>query len=263
MFKPLLAGFQGSKRYPQIQIGKRFRFGSSSIETIKIALEDRLNRDGVVIGINKTSTGEMLANSGITAQRKMLPAVALNLSMLFKTPFNPTPSKVFSFFEIQQTYLYYDGSWHRKYPYVFGLGAKIGMNKVVFEGEYIHSKGLIGVAGLRGNNLKTFSYIYNGSLITRESDALCTSVSLAISKNLSLVGGFGYVRFKNFHHAKYFLPFEVENVRTYYIDAILKTTNLTQIFIQLNSIRTKYLASQNKTENPRGTQVWLGYRYYF
>ncbi len=266
-FKPYAAGFQGSKRPPQVQIGYKDDFGDYTLN-MSAAGEYRDAEHGIVIGKNISPSGSVFSDSNIISERKTIPAIVGQVKLNFKTGFG-RPSLLMAYYEIQPAYLGCDSGEHKETSYLYSFASKINMHGFSIIGQYLHTVGFSGIAGIKGNSLKTYSYIYkNNKIIKRKSDAFgFEAVSPFIGKRLKVILGYVYLNFTNDAESDdYFLKNEVRRVKTAYIMSVINVTKLTKLFMEWDNIRTRY-ASDNKFNGnfneTTGNQFWVGYRYYF
>ena len=264
-FLPFPAGFQGSKRFAQVKLSKKI-FYRSMVFKSSVSLEYRPNKNGVVIGKNvNQKDNAIIAESGINSSRTEVPAIALNLSLAFRQ--DPIKmGRVYTFAELEPIYLYFDNKEHRENPYTLGCGLGFSFPfGLTVASEYIYTLGMSGVSGIEGNNLKTFSYLYeNGDFIKRESNAYNIEVKFKLYKGLAFAGGFDFVCFKNNGSSNsFFLKNEVKHVKTTFLMLETNTTKVTKLFIEFRKIETKYAVSLGKFYESTGDQIWAGYRYYF
>ena len=264
-FVPFPAGFQGSKRFSQVQLMKQIYYKNTVIAP-KIAIEYRPDKNGVVIMKNiSKANGSVISDSNIINARKSIPAIAINLSLLFAKGFLPL-SRIYGFFEVQPIYLFYNGSEHKENPCVVGGGVNINLPfNVSIASEYIHAIGMVGVSGIMGNNFKTYSYVYhNGKLIKRSSDAFNIEAKLRLSKNFAVSAGLDSVSFSNMNYSdSFFLKNEVKKVATAFTMINYRLTRVSKIFAEFKNIKTKYSIGNGNFEEAIGKQYWIGYRYFF
>ncbi len=267
VFKPYAAGFQGSKRNPQVQIGYRKDFGSYVLALS--ASGEYLNaKHGIVIGKNISPSGLIISDSAIVSQRKTIPAIAGQVRLQFKTGFGK-PSQVIAYYELQPVYLGYGNGERKENSYLYSFASKINIFGFSLIGQYLHTAGLSGIAGIMGNSLKTYSYLYkNDEIIKRKSDALgFETVSPLIEKRFKVILGYVYLNFTNDRQSNdYFLKNEATRVKTTYIMSVVNITKVTKLIMEWDNIRTRY-ASDNKCDGnfneASGNQFFVGYRWYF
>ena len=267
VFKPYAAGFQGSKRNPQVQIGYKKDFGNY-ILNISASGEYMNAKHGIVIGKNISSSGKVISDSSIIADRKTIPAIVGQAKLSFKTGFGK-PSQFLAYYAIQPIYLDCGDKEHKKISYLYSFASKINIHGFSLIGQYLHTSGLSGIAGIMGNSLKTYSYLYkNNKIIKRNSDALgFEAVSPLMVSRLRIIFGYVYLNFTNDEESNdFFFENEAERVKTAYIMSVINITKVTKIFMEWNNIRTKY-SSDNKCdgdfEEASGNQFFIGYRWYF
>ncbi len=265
-FKPYAAGFQGSKRITQIQTTYTGSFKGMDLK-LSVAFEDRNTENGVIIGENISPNGEKIASSGISSIRKNMPAVVGNAVLVFKTGFGK-PSKLMAYYETMPLYLECKDKEHRENAYLYSIASRINIGKLSLIGQYIHTLGMSGIAGIKGNSLKTFSYIYdNGEIIKRTSDTFGGEVYIKCLKSLGINVGYVYLKFKNKDtNSDYFLKNEVKSVSTAYVAGVVNVTKVTKLFVEWDRIKTRYAAENTyggNFEKAFGNQLFVGYRMYF
>ena len=266
IFKPYVAGFQGSKRTMQLTFRYNRNFGSN-LAIFSFGVEDRDSKNGVIVGKNIGETGKEIASANIPSFRKSVPAFVGQIQLKLKTDFG-TPSTVMAYYETMPLYLECKDKERKETAYLYSLATKLNVGRVAFIGQYLHTLGMSGISGISGNALKTFSYIYeNNRVIKRKSDALGAETYFTPMNGVGLT--FGYVNLK-FSNKKadnaYFLKNEVKNAKTLYISGVFSLTKCTKLFVIWDRIKTKYAVDNSMNgdfEQATGNQIFVGYRMYF
>ncbi len=265
VFKPYAAGFQGSKRTPQIAIRYKESFKNSSI-CFSVAGEYRNSKNGVIIGRNESKSGGLIASSSISSFASSIPAIAGQILFNFKTNFGQ-PSQIMAYYEIMPVYLESNSAEYRENAYLYSIASRLNIKKISLIWQYLHTLGMSGVAGVSGNSFKTFSYINeNGYIIKRTSDTLGAETLIKPTEKFCFALGYTNLNFKNRNKDDdYFLKNEVKRVQTAFAACVINITKITKLFIGFDRIKTKY-STDNKDGGfalAYGSKLFVGYRMYF
>ncbi len=266
VFKPYAAGFQGSKRTPQITF-KYIKDMRGNFVSFALGVEDRNSKDGIVVGKNIMFSGNEISYSNISSFVKVAPAFVGQIVLGFKTGFG-APSNIMAYYEAMPIYLECKTKKHKETAYLYSIAGKLHINRITLIGQYLHTLGFSGIAGITGNSLKTFSYIYTQqNIIKRQSNTFGVEIAFKPIDSIDLAAG--YVDLNFFNHKtndNYFLKNEVKNVKTIYVSGIFNITKLTKLFIEWDNIKTKYAIDNSMSgnfHNATGSQLFFGYRMYF
>jgi len=264
-FQPYAAGFQGSKRTPQIAIRYKENLKNSNV-CFWIAGEYRDSKNGVTIGENKSSSGNLIASSGISSFISTFPAIAGQILFNFKTGFGQ-PSQIMAYYEIMPVYLESSNAKYKENAYLYSIASKLNIKKISLIWQYIHTLGMSGIAGISGNSFKTFSYINeNGYIIKRTSDALGAETLVKPTRKLYFTLGYVNLNFKNKNKDDdYFLKNEVKRVQTAFASCVVNITKITKVFVEFDRIKTKYSTDNKYGDFAKayGSKLFIGYRMYF
>lgn len=149
--------------------------------------------------------------------------------------------------------------------FIYGALARVNLRRITFVAEYLHSRGMMSFAGVGGNSLRTFSYVYHdGKLIQRESDVLGVQAIVTPIRRLRLAGGYVYFNVSNWNYSDdYFLKNEVKRVKTFFLMGTFNIYGNFNLFAQWTHMKTRYAIDEGEFTSRTGREWTVGIRYRF
>ena len=246
-----MAGFDQPARSPQIAVGGKFDIADSANIDFKAAL---LEQD------------YMEDNNTVQKNRRAFPTVGLNVGVNFETGFG-APARVYGNYLVEnRKFSYNNDNETSKTGYAFGIGAVVPISMVTVQGEYIHAKGLVGLAGVNrhtaGNLKDPVSYWIdnNNNMKTVKFDAWNLEAKVAPMPSTSFAAGYGYLKFKNMAET----TDNIKKNKTFFINAAVKTTKYTTLTLEYDHVKTTaYKDNNGNTADYKGNGYFLSYSYAF